>query len=267
MYRNIYMRKNILLLFSLLVIIVLDSYAVLDENLVLYLPFDEGKGDIAKDTTKHKNNGQLHQVEWAKGKYGTAVEFSGVKGGWVEVPDAPSLDITDEITLMLWVHPTQFTGEWLRMLVKTWAGDGEPWMVYGLYQEGGTQGKVGFILSVDKAKEKRSPHGPPIKKEEWTHLAATYDGQVQKIYYNGTLKESQKVTGKIDTNDVPISVGRNNEGDREHYVGLIDEVAIWNKALTKDEIREAMESVASVEAKNKLSTRWGAIKGLYMDTK
>ena len=54
------MRKNVLFLFSLLVIMVLDSYAVLDENLVLYLPFDEGKGDIAKDTTKHKNNGQLH---------------------------------------------------------------------------------------------------------------------------------------------------------------------------------------------------------------
>ena len=73
------MRKNVLFLFSLLVIMVLDSYAVLDENLVLYLPFDEGKGDIAKDTTKHKNNGQLHSVEWAKGKYGMAVEFSEKK--------------------------------------------------------------------------------------------------------------------------------------------------------------------------------------------
>ena len=113
--------------------------------------------------------------------------------------------------------------------------------------------------------KKKDPHTvTPNKEGEWTHLAATYDGQVQKIYYNGTLKESQKVTGKIDTNDVPVSVGRNNEGDREHYVGLIDEVAIWNKALTKDEIKEAMEIIASVEAKNKLSSRWGAIKGLYI---
>ena len=78
-----------------------NSFAVLDDDLVLYLPFDEGKGDSAKDISKHKNNGTLHKVEWAKGKYGTAVEFSGKKGGWVEVPDAPSLDITDEITSML----------------------------------------------------------------------------------------------------------------------------------------------------------------------
>ena len=59
--------------------LVQDSYSVQDENLVLYLPFDEGKGDMAKDTTKHKNNGQLHEVERTKGKYGTAVEFSEKK--------------------------------------------------------------------------------------------------------------------------------------------------------------------------------------------
>ena len=106
------------------------------------------------------------------------------------MPDAPSLDITDEITLMLWACPTQFTDEWLRMLVKTWAGDTEPWMVYGLYQEGGTQGKVGCILSVAKGNLIMGERGPPIKSEEWTHVAATYDETVQKLYYNGALKQS-----------------------------------------------------------------------------
>ena len=69
----------ILVLLSLTLTLAQDSYAVQDENLVLYLPFDEGKGDMAKDTTKHKNNGQRHEVERTKGKYGTAVEFSEKK--------------------------------------------------------------------------------------------------------------------------------------------------------------------------------------------
>ena len=69
----------ILVLLSFTLTLAQDSYAVQDENLVLYLPFDEGKGDMAKDTTKHKNNGQLHEVERTKGKYGTAVEFSEKK--------------------------------------------------------------------------------------------------------------------------------------------------------------------------------------------
>ena len=80
------------------------SDAVQKNEIVLYLPFDEGKGKTAKDTSEFKNDGTLHQAKWAKGKYGNAVPLNGENGGWVEVPDSPSLDITDE---------------WFRILVKT----------------------------------------------------------------------------------------------------------------------------------------------------
>jgi len=62
-----------------------------------------------------------------------------------------------------------------------------------------------------------------------------------------------------------VSIGRNSEGNREHYVGLIDEVAIWNKALTQAQINQAMKTVLDVEATDKLPTCWGQIKGLYID--
>ena len=213
------------------------------ENLVLYLPFDEGTGTTATDSSKHQNHGTLHKANWTQGKYGNAVELSGERGGWVEVPDASSLDITDEITLMAWVHPTQFTEEWLRIIVKTWTSDTAPWMVYGLYQQGGSNGKTGFIVSVNGGQEARCGNGPSpqLPLNTWTHLAATYDGIRMKLYYNGELKVETSATGKIDTNDVPLSIGRNSEGDREHYIGLIDEVAIWRVALDATEIKQAME--------------------------
>ena len=94
--------------------------AVQDSENVLYLPFDEDKGKTAKDKSRFKNDDTLHKANWAKGKYGNALSLSGEKGGWVEVPDSPSLDITDEITLMAWVYPTQFTAEWHRIIVKHW---------------------------------------------------------------------------------------------------------------------------------------------------
>lgn len=238
------------------------SEAVREADLVLYLSFDEGKGDTARDLSQHENDGMLHKTKWTKGKYGNAVELSGDAGGWVEVPDAPSLDITDEVTLMGWFYPTQFTNEWLRMIVKTWAGDTAPWMVYGFYQQGGSNGKVGFIISVDKGTEKRCGNGPspqmPAKK--WTHLAATYDGNQMKLYYDGEVKVETNAKGKIDTNDVPVSIGRNSEGNREHYVGIIDDVAIWNVALTEAEVNQAMDKVFPVEALDKLPVRWGELK-------
>ena len=217
------------------------------DDLVLYLPFDAGVGTTATDASKHSNNGIVHNARWVQGKDGEAIKLTGQRGSWVEVPDSPSLDITDEITLMAWVHPTQFTNEWLRIIVKTWAGDTAPWMVYGLYEQGGSNGKTGFIMSVDGGREVRCGNGPSpqLPLNQWTHLAATYDGSWMKLYYNGELKVETAATGRIDTNDVPLSIGRNSEGNREHYVGLIDEVAIWNVALDISEIRRAMGADAS----------------------
>ena len=190
-------------------------------NCALYLSFDEGKGDTAKDKSKHGNDGTIHKGERVKGKYGNSVELSGEAGGWIEVPDSPSLDITDEITLMCWVYPTEFTAEWFRIIVKTWAGDTAPWMVYGFYEFGGNNGKTGFIISVDKGTEKRigdaaTSNLPP---EEWTHVTATYDGSKMVLYYDGEVEVDGPAKGKIDTNDVPVSIGRNSEGNREHYIG------------------------------------------------
>ena len=242
------------------------SEAVREDELALYLSFDEAKGDTAKDKSKHGNDGTIHKGKRVKGKIGQAIELTGEAGGWVEVPDSKSLDITDEITLMCWVYPTQFTNEWFRIIVKTWAGDTAPWMVYGFYEQGGSNGKTGFIISVNKGTEKRCGNGPSpqLPAKEWTHLAATYDGNQMKLYYDGEMKVEQDAKGKIDTNDVPVSVGRNSEGNREHYIGLIDEVAIWNVALDEGEVQEAMDRVFAVEPEGKLPTRWGALKGGYL---
>ena len=240
--------------------------AVREDELALYLSFDEAKGGTAKDKSKHGNDGTIHKGKRVKGKIGQAIELTGEAGGWVEVPDSKSLDITDEITLMCWVYPTQFTNEWFRIIVKTWAGDTAPWMVYGFYEQGGSNGKTGFIISVNKGTEKRCGNGPSpqLPPDEWTHLAATYDGSQMKLYYDGEMKVEQDAKGKIDTNDVPVSVGRNSEGNREHYIGLIDEVAIWSVALDEGEVQEAMDRVYAVEPEGKLPTRWGTLKGGYL---
>jgi hypothetical protein len=175
------------------------------------------------------------------------------------------LDITDEITLMAWVYPTEFTGEWFRIVVKTYVGDVAPWMVYGFYEQGGSNGKTGFIISVDGGQEKRCGNGPSpqMPPNEWTHLAATYDGKEMRLYYNGEVKVKNAASGKMDTNDIPVSIGRNNVGDREHFIGVIDEVAIFNKALTESEVKQAMEQITAVEPSNKIATSWGFVKSRY----
>ena len=254
-------------LLSIILIVVLGTVgeAVREDDLALYLSFDEAKGDTAKDKSKHKNDGTIHKGKRVKGKIGQAVELTGEGGGWIEVPDSSSLDITDEITLMCWVYPTEFTNEWFRIIVKTWAGDTAPWMVYGFYEFGGNNGKTGFIISVKKGTEKRigDAETPNLPAKEWTHVTATYDGNQMKMYYDGEVEVEGDAKGKIDTNDVPVSIGRNSEGNREHYIGRVDEVAIWSVALDKGEIQQAMDRVYAVEPEGKLPTRWGRVKDTY----
>lgn len=241
------------------------SEAVRDADIVLYLPFNEGNGDTAEDQSKHDNDGILHNVQWADGKYGSSVEFSGEAGGWVEVPDAPSLDITEQITLMAWVYPTQFTNEWFRILNKCWAGDTAPWMVYGFYEQAGTNGRIGFTVSVDGGQERlcRNNETPLLPADEWSHVATTYDGEMMRLYQNGKEVLAAAATGKIDTNDVPVAIGRNSEGNREHYIGRVDEVVIWQTALSVDEINRSMSTVADVEPGGKLAVTWAQMKTYY----
>ncbi len=249
-------------LFLSLSIMATVSEAVKDADIVLYLPFDEGSGNTTKDQSNHNNDGTLHQVQWAEGKYGKSVEFSGAAGGWVEVPDSPSLDITEQITLMAWVYPTQFTNEWFRIVNKCWAGDTTPWMVYGFYEQAGTMGRIGFTIAVDGGQEKlcRSGTTPQLPTNEWSHIAATYDGQMMRLYQNGVEVLSAAHTGTIDTNDVPVAIGRNSEGNREHYIGRVDEVVIWKTALDASEINLSMDTPAAVEPGGKLPVRWGHLK-------
>ena len=141
----------------------------------------------------------------------------------------------------------------------------EPWMMYGIYEEGATNGRTGFILSLNGGTQ-FGCSADPIPVEEWTHMAATYDGQTMKMYYNGNVVTQTAASGKIDTNDIPVSIGRNNVGNREHYQGIVDEVAIFSRALTENEIKNAMESERlriAVEPLEKLSMTWGLVKSQY----
>ena len=94
----------------------------------------------------------------------------------------------------------------------------------------------------------------------WHHLAGTWDGSTMKIYVDGKLENSVPTVGKISANEEVLCIGA-AEGQAIPLKGIIDEVKIYNKALSEGEMDELMRSVISAIAPaDKLSTTWGAIK-------
>ena len=225
-----------------------------DESLVLYLPFDEGDGDEVEDLSMYGNDGTLqNDPEWVAGKYDSALEFSINGMNWVQVPDDDTLDITEELTMMAWVL-SKGQDTYARIVDKN-----NPYMVelfsddtLWAYFEGG-----GDYTST-----------ATVPRNEWAHVAVTYDGSDLRFYVNGELEDTLNAGVTLNVSENPLTIGNmtggavGNQGEGNNvrpFFGAIDEVKIYNRALSDGEIAEAMEP-AAVQPSEKLATSWGRLK-------
>ena len=199
--------------------------------------FDAGNGTTAADQSGNNNTGTVSSATWSTiGKYGGALSFNG-GSSFVSVPDSSSLDLTTGMTVEGWVKPSA-GGGWQTLLVKERPGE----LVYGLYantdankpQSQVTIGTTARLLDGTTA----------VPAGLWTHLAATFDGTTQRLYANGTQVAQLAVSGTIMTSDSPLKIGGNAIWG-EWFNGLIDEVRVYNRALTAAEIQTDMNTPIS----------------------
>ncbi len=243
------------------------SHAEIDpETIVGMWLFDEGTGITARDSSGKGNNGKLmNGPKWVDGKFGKALEFDGVDD-YVEVADDDTLDITDEITLVARVKPTE--SRLAEMLMKGTTGIAE---AYEFYQR---NLNICWRLN-DNNSEIRSAN--LMKINDWNYIAAVYDKNLPSDNLRFFINSIQdKTTGNyataLMTNDHPFVIGSYPDGflinnRRYPFRGLMDEVAIFNVALTEDDIRsimtEGLKSATNLAVfpKTKLPMTWGEIKG------
>ena len=83
------------------------------------------------------------------------------------------------------------------------------------------------------------PTASPVNA--WTHVALTYDGATLRLFVNGTQVATRATTGTIQTTDNPLWIGGNSPYG-EYFHGLIDEVRVYNRALTQADIQADMNS-------------------------
>jgi hypothetical protein len=203
-------------------------------GLVAAFGFDEGSGATALDSSGRNNNGTVTSAVWTTaGKFGRALAFNGTSS-WVTVADAAALDLTTGMTLEAWVNPTSLSG-WRTALLKE-AGGG---LSYALYANDNTPNPA---VTIQTGGTDRSAVGTsPLPLNTWTHLASTYDGAQLRLYVNGVQVGSRAQTGSILVSTGPLRVGGNAVW-REFFSGLIDEVRVYNRALSPGEIQADMNA-------------------------
>jgi hypothetical protein len=200
-------------------------------GLVAAYGFNEPAGSAeVVDASGQGNTGIISgALRTSGGKFGGALSFDGTSS-WVTIADAPSLDLTDGITISAWVNPTARTN-WRTVVLKE--ADG---LAYALYAANDVLKPAGYI-NVFGDTDVTAP--TDLELNVWTHLAFTFDGQVMRLYVNGTEVSTTAVTGVTAVSNGPLRIGGNSVWG-EYFRGIIDEVRVYNRALTSAEIGQDM---------------------------
>ena len=237
----------------LMAINVAHARQAITDGLVSYWSFN--KDSIADKTVKDifgSNDGKMDgNVEVTKGKVGEALKFSG---GHVDCGASKDLtDIGDQITLELWIKPEKpgwaiFAGisrsgnnsyviawsDQTRIDFNLWNGALETWPFHSVAQ-------------------------PDVNK--WHHIAGVYDGSKAIIYINGDFDSEKKFEGDLKHNGENFWMGA-RKSDGLPYHGLLDELRLYNRGLSEDEVKNNMDAVGlAVDPTQKLAVTWGSIKG------
>ncbi|HEX2401118.1 MAG TPA: LamG-like jellyroll fold domain-containing protein, partial [Mycobacterium sp.] len=205
--------------------------AAASSGLVAAYSFDAGSGSTLTDLSGTGNTGTIANATWSsQGKYGGALSFNGTNAR-VNVANAASLQLSSGMTLEAWVDPATVSSTWRDVIYKS---DDNYYLMgttdhSGAPAGGGTFGGANANAFATAA----------LPTNTWSFLAATYDGTNLRLYLNGTQVATVAKTGNILSSANQLTIG----GDSiygQYFNGLIDNVRIYNTALTQTQIQTDM---------------------------
>ena len=205
---------------------------------------DDGVGSaLARDSSGNGNHGTLVGLDpaqaWVAGRWAGALSTNGI--GYVSVPPSASIwGIAAGATVSAWIYfdgaisATDGYGTAISRQVRL---TDLQYYHLSLFQGGTPSLIVGLspkVIPVHPVATK------PVAQRTWTHLAGTYDGKLAVLYVDGVEVDSLPLPGAFNFDPVtPLLLGANGNiaGVSEYFPGRIDEIALYNRALSADEIR------------------------------
>ncbi len=237
-------------------------YSIDSKSIVGIWLLDEGNGNIINDSSGNGRNGEIKgDLKWVKGKFKTALSFPGQSGNYVFIPHDNAFNVKT-FSISAWVNLVNKSA--YQALVEKGEVQGDVRNFYlavtpeGILY-GGFKGQNGWNSIIADV----------VADEKWHHAAVTYDMKKILVYLDG--KPYTKVAigseGGIDPlqNEAGITFGATNVSGNEPAQGIIDEVGIFNQALSEADIKSIMQNglektALSVKPISKLATTWGNIK-------
>ena len=222
------MCRKLICLFTFIVVLSIAGNASAD--LVAQWRFDESSGSTAYDLVGGHDGSLEGDPQWVAGKVGSgALEFDGA-GDFVNCGSSPDYEIPVNITIACWIKVDVFDKTWQAIITTSDSS-------WRLHRSGSTNniawGTTGLApLDLTGTTD--------VSTGDWFHVAGVYDGSQKLLYINGEVDASSDSTGSITASTMPVYIGDNSASTGRFWAGLIDDLRIYNNALTQAEIQSAM---------------------------
>jgi Concanavalin A-like lectin/glucanases superfamily/Fibronectin type III domain len=214
-------------------------------GLVAGYSFAEGTGATTSDVSPNHNTATLNGAAWtASGKFGSALAFNGASS-FVEAPDITALTPQTDATFEAWVLLTATPSETASVINK-WSQTADDEYLFGV-----TPGRTVYLAwqttggaTWGTGSYNEASGTGQIPLNAFTHIAVVRSGTTLSFYINGSLDAVR--TGVTDANPfrggiTTLRLGGQGRGARNRFfTGTIDEVCIYNRALTQQEIQTYM---------------------------
>jgi len=213
--------------------------AVVTDGLVSWWKFDETIGTNAADSQGSNDGTLTNGPAWTTTTAGAAssgaLSFDGTDD-YVSVPDDNSLDLTAALTVEVWIKPTaDQTNASVNIIDK------DSITGYRLQFEK-TTNIIEFSVGNGTQQRFWSANGS-ITPGSWHHVAMTLSGGTLRGYINSIEVGSLTGIGAITANGIDLAIGAYRDGNAEFFKGVIDDVRIYDRALTADEIETNFNAI------------------------
>jgi len=201
-----------------------------DSDLVGFWNFDESSGLFAVDWSGHDNHGNLiGQPQWADGYNGGGLELDG--SSWVDCGNPDTLQIVGPITIACWIKPAKLSGDQGFVALN-----GSYAFKVSDYQE-----SEDHLRFTTPGVADHDAYNALLNSGEWQHIAITFEPDQAEgaVFYINGVEADRLDASAMREGSGPFLIG-NNQWANQTFRGLIDDVRVYNKVLTAEEIPQAM---------------------------
>ncbi|HEX8923133.1 MAG TPA: LamG domain-containing protein [Patescibacteria group bacterium] len=216
-----------------------------EPNLVGRWNLNDNTSNTAKDSSGNKLDGAVSGINVVDGKFGNAYDFSS--NGFVKIANN-TLAEPNNVSIEAWVKSSSSPGQFKYIFAK--GANGDAYASYALYT--GSSGGLSFYVADNNGFYLSPDAGVGIWDGGWHHITGTYDGSFIRLYVDsaeigsGTPHNTAITYNLPDSND--LFIGSYNGMTSHGFTGTIDEVRLWNRALTAAEIAKHATSNSSAVA-------------------